>query len=207
MKKLLIAVAITAVFAAGMYLGMVQKRTETLEVLMQDRVVTVLKDPKPLTGFSLNDHNGKPFDLSQLQGHWSLLFFGFTNCPDICPTTLTTLNQLHSILKKSDSADGMQFIFVSVDPGRDNAKKLKTYVQFFNKEFVGVTGEKEELAKLARQVGAYYEVLDKSGKKDYAVNHTASVFIFDKQGRFFGLMSPPLNAAAMASRIELIKQL
>jgi protein SCO1/2 len=169
--------------------------------------VTVLKDPKPLTGFSLNDHNGKPFDLSQLQGHWSLLFFGFTNCPDICPTTLTTLNQLHSILKKSDSADGMQFIFVSVDPGRDNAKKLKTYVQFFNKEFVGVTGEKEELAKLARQVGAYYEVLDKSGKKDYAVNHTASVFIFDKQGRFFGLMSPPLNAAAMASRIELIKQL
>ena len=207
MKKLLVALAITGVFAAGLWLGMVQDRTEKLEVLMQDRVVTVLKDPKPLTPFSLKNYNDEPFDLSQLKGHWTLVFFGYTNCPDICPTTLTTLNRLHGFLEKSDNADDMRFVFVSVDPGRDDLKKLKAYVQYFNKDFIGVTGDKAEIAKLASQVGAYYEVLDQSGKEDYGVNHTASVFIFNKQGRFFGLMSPPLDPAAMANRIDLIKKL
>ena len=101
----------------------------------------------------------------------------------------------------------MRFVFVSVDPGRDDLKKLKSYVQYFNKDFIGVTGDKAEIAKLASQVGAYYEVLDQSGKKNYGVNHTASVFIFDKQARFFGLMSPPLDPAAMANRFDLIKKL
>jgi protein SCO1/2 len=208
MKKILIAIAITVLFGAGLWLGMVQQRGERLEILMQDQVVTVLKTPKRLTEFSLQDQDRKKFDLSQLQGKWSLLFFGYTNCPDICPTTLSTLNQLHKELaKNAKGTEDVQFVFVSVDPGRDNSDKLKRYVKYFNKEFIGVTGEKNEIARLAGQLGAHYEVLDKSGGKNYGVNHTAAIFIIDKKGRYFGLMSPPLNPAAMASRIELIKQL
>lgn len=208
MKKLLIAIAITAFFGAGLWLGMVQQREQQLEILMQDQVVTVLKTPKPLTAFSLQDQDQAKFDLSQLQGKWSLLFFGFTNCPDICPTTLSTLNQLHTELRKQKNGiDDVQFVFVSVDPGRDDSDKLKRYVKYFNEEFLGVTGDKTEIARLARQLGAHYEVLDKSGKKNYSVNHTAAIFVIDKKGQFFGLMSPPLDPAAMASRIELIRQL
>lgn len=208
MKKLLIAIAITAFFGAGLWLGMVQQREQQLEILMQDQVVTVLKTPKPLTAFSLQDQDQAKFDLSQLQGKWSLLFFGFTNCPDICPTTLSTLNQLHTELRKQKNGiDDVQFVFVSVDPGRDDSDKLKRYVKYFNEEFLGVTGDKTEIARLARQLGAHYEVLDKSGKKNYSVNHTAAIFVIDKKGQFFGLMSPPLDPVAMAGRIELIKQL
>lgn len=208
MKKIFIAFAITVLFGAGLWLGMVQQRGERLEILMQDQVVTVLKTPKPLTEFSLQDQDREKFGLSQLQGKWSLLFFGYTNCPDICPTTLSTLNQLHKELaKNAKGTEDVQFVFVSVDPGRDNSDKLKHYVKYFNKEFIGVTGENNEIARLAGQLGAHYEVLDKSGGKNYGVNHTAAVFLVDKKGRFFGLMSPPLNPAAMASRIELIKQL
>jgi protein SCO1/2 len=208
MKKILIAIAITALFGAGLWLGMVQQRGEQLEILMQDQVVTVLKTPKPLSEFVLEDQDRKKFDLSQLRGKWSLVFFGYTNCPDICPTTLATLNQLHKELaKNAKGTEDVQFIFVSVDPGRDNSDKLKRYVKYFNKDFIGVTGDKEEIAGLAGQLGAHYEVLEKPGEKNYGVNHTAAIFIIDKKGRYFGLMSPPLNPSAMASRIELIKQL
>ena len=208
MKKILIAVAITAFFSAGLWLGMVQQREQQLEILMQDQVVTVLKTPRPLAAFTLQDQDQAKFDLSQLKGKWSLIFFGFTNCPDICPTTLSTLNQLHGELgKQKNGTEDVQFVFVSVDPGRDNSDKLKSYVKYFNKEFLGVTGDKNEIARLAGQLGAHYEVLDKSGRKNYGVNHTAAIFVIDKKGQYFGLMSPPLDPVAMASRIELIKRL
>lgn len=208
MQKILIAIVITVLFGTGLYLGPAKKSDGQLKILMQDSVVTVLQEPRPLSDFSLRDQNGKAFDLSRLRGKWSLLFFGYTNCPDICPTTLATLNQLHSHLGKNPNLlDDMQFVFISVDPGRDDLPKLKKYITYFNKDFVGVTGNQEQLAKLAKQLGAHHEVLNKGGKKDYAVNHTAAIFITDKEARFFGLMSPPLDAATMSTRMEMIKRL
>lgn len=208
MKKLSIAIVITAMFGAGLYLGMIKQNDKQLKLLMQDSVITVLGEPKALGEFSLRDHDGKVFDRSRLRGKWSLLFFGYTNCPDICPTTLATLNQLHSRLgKKANLVDDMQSIFVSVDPGRDEIKKLKKYVVYFNKDFIGITGSKEQLAKLAKQLGAYYEVLNKGGKKAYAVNHTAAIFIVNKDADYIGVMSPPHDTAAMALRIEMVKEL
>jgi len=208
MKKFVTAIVITVMFGAGLYLGLVRKSNDQLELLMQDSVITVLRKPKNLQGFSLKDQEGKAFDLSRLRGKWSLLFFGYTNCPDICPTTLAILNQLHSRLgKKPKLLDDVQFVFISVDPGRDKILKLKEYVAYFNKDFIGVTGDEPQLLKLAKQMGAYYEVLNKGGKNNYVVNHTAAVFITNKEGQYVGVMSPPHDAAAMASRIELIKQL
>ncbi|MEE8387427.1 MAG: SCO family protein [Acidiferrobacterales bacterium] len=208
MKKLIIGIVIAAMLGAGVYLGLVMKSDDPLQLLTQDSVITILPTPKVLSEFSLRDQDGKVFDPSRLRGKWSLLFFGFTNCPDICPTTLTILNQVHQHLgKKPALLVDVQFVFISVDPGRDDFATLKKYVSYFNKDFIGVTGSKEQLAKLTKQLGVFYEVLNQGGKKNYAVNHTAAIFIINKDAGYFGIMSPPLNASAMAARIELIQKL
>ncbi len=118
------------------------------------------------------------------------------------------LNQLHSHLgRKPKLLDDIQFVFISVDPDRDEIMKLKKYVTYFNKDFIGVTGSKEQLAMLAKPLGAYYEVLNKGGTKNYAVNHTAAIFVINKNAGYFGRMSPPQDAVAMASRAEWTKWL
>lgn len=208
MKKLIIGIVITAMFGAGLYLGLVKKSDDPLQLLMQDSVITILPTPRALGEFRLRDQDGIAFDLSRLHGKWSLLFFGFTNCPDICPATLAILNQLHSRLgKKPALLEDVQFVFISVDPGRDDLVTLKKYVRYFNKDFIGVTGNKDQLAKLAKQLGVFYELLNQGGKKNYVVNHSSAIFIINKDAGYFGLMTPPLDAVAMATRIELIQQL
>lgn len=205
MKKPIIGIVIIAMFGVGLYVGLSKKGDGTLQVLRQDSVITILNKPKALNSFSLKDQDGKLFDLERLRGKWSLLFFGFTNCPDICPTTLTTLNQIYKILgKNSETLDNVQVVFISVDPGRDDLATLKKYVRYFNKDFLGVTGNKKQLSLLAKQLGVYYEVLDQYGKKNYVVNHTAAIFVINKEAGYFGLMTPPLDADKMAVRIELI---
>lgn len=205
MKKPIIGIVIIAMFGVGLYVGLSKKNDGTLQVLRQDTVITILPEPKALNSFSLKDQDGKLFDLARLRGKWSLLFFGFTNCPDICPTTLTTLNQIYKILgKNSETLDNVQVVFISVDPGRDDLTTLKKYVRYFNKDFLGVTGDKKQLSLLAKQLGVYYEVLDQYGKKNYAVNHTAAIFVINKEAGYFGLMTPPLDAVQMAVRIELV---
>ena len=100
-------------FGAGLYLGLVKQQDNQAKLLMQDSVITILQEPKKLRQFKLHDQDGKRFDLSRLRGKWSILFFGFTNCPDICPTTLATLNQLHKKLDKQPNLlDDMQFVFI-----------------------------------------------------------------------------------------------
>lgn len=208
MQRFLIAIVITVMFGAGLYLGMVKQSDDRLKLLMQDSVITVLGEPRALGKFRLRDQDNMVFDQSRLRGKWSLLFFGYTNCPDICPTTLATLNQLHIRLgKKPNYLDDIQFIFISVDPGRDSLMKLKKYVSYFNHEFIGITGEENEIARLAKYMGAHYEILTKSGRKNYGVNHTAAIFIVNKDAGFFGIMSPPHDVAAMALRIEMVKEL
>lgn len=205
MKKPIIGIVIIAMFGVGLYVGLSKKGDGTLQALRQDSVITILPEPKALNSFSLKDQHGKLFDLERLRGKWSLLFFGFTNCPDICPTTLTTLNQIYKILgKNSETLDNVQVVFISVDPGRDDLATLKKYVRYFNKDFLGVTGNKKQLSLLAKQLGVYYEVLDQYGKKNYVVNHTAAIFVINKEAGYFGLMTPPLDADKMAVRIELI---
>jgi len=207
-KKAVIFIAIAALFGAGVWLGLVKQQNDRFKLLMQDRAISVLRDPPALTAFRLTDQDGKPFDLARLRGKWSLLFFGYTHCPDVCPTTLATMKQLFELLGRSpDTLRDLQFVFVSVDPKRDPPARLKAYVDSFNEAFIGATGEADEIAGLAKQLGAYYEVLDSGGKSDYPVNHSAAIFVIDERARYVGLMSPPLDPKAMASRLDLVRKL
>src|SRR5260370_22969888 len=105
-------------------------------ILLPDQVMTLLPEPKQLTDFAFTDHENRVFDLSRLKGKWSFLFFGYTHCPDVCPTTLATLARAHENMAKSKAgAEDVQFVFISVDPNRDTAGKLRQYLTYFDASF------------------------------------------------------------------------
>lgn len=151
----------------------------------------LLAEPRPLKAFSLTDHNGQPLGVEQLQGQWTLLFFGYTHCPDICPTTLGTLKGVALKLEAEPLPGTTRFLFVSVDPRRDTIPHLKGYIEYFHREFIAATGERAEIDNLARQLGAIYMFEGDTTGDDYIVNHSASVALLDPQGRWVARINPP----------------
>lgn len=203
----LIAIVLIMVFAGGLGVYFITHSETPRAILMQDRVVIVFDKPKTLDSFTLKDHNGKPFDLARLKGQWTVLFFGYTSCPDVCPTTLVMLDAVQKkLVQNKGAAKAVQFVFVSVDPRRDTLAKLKPYTTHYNKSFTGVTGDDKEIKRLARGLGAAYEVLD-DGSNHYPVNHTAALFVIDPQGRYFAVMTPPYAPGPIAERLELVVKL
>ena len=164
---------------------------------------TVFQQPRALQSFELLAHHGAAFTNASLAGHWSFLFFGYTHCPDVCPTTLSVLNSVAARLTGTD--DPVRFVFVTVDPERDTPEVLARYVTYFNGEFVGVTGEPSAIDELTRQLGIMHmRVAGQGDAASYLVDHTASVLLFNPEGHFQGLFSPPLNADTMASEFLTI---
>ena len=153
----------------------------------------IMPVPRLLPEFSLTDHQGEAFGLDRLQGDWSLLFFGYTSCPDICPFVLGELARVKKTFDASTDVEGAMpnVVFVSVDPGRDSQARLAEYMQFFDPSFTGVTGSNVELQKLALGVGAYFEAPDETETEGYLVNHASKLFLVDEQGRFLALLDDP----------------
>ena len=151
----------------------------------------LLPEPRPLKPFSLTGHNGQPLGLEQLKGQWTLVFFGYTHCPDICPTTLGMLKGVAMKLEAAPLAGRTQFLFVSVDPKRDTIPHLADYITYFHKDFVAATGERKEIDGFARQLAAIYMFEGDTKSDDYIVNHSASVALLDPQGRWVARINPP----------------
>ena len=201
------AVALAAVLA-GVWLADIDREFDSRAMLLPDQVMTVFSEPKPLTGFALNDDRNRVFDLERLKGKWSFLFFGFTHCPDVCPTTLAALARAREhIARDTAGAGDIQFVFVSVDPNRDTAGKLGPYVSYFDASFVGVTGDDAQVANLAGQLGATYEVVITPGVDNYPVYHSAAVFLLDPRARYRAMFRPPLDAEAISKRFNVVRKL
>ena len=165
----------------------------------------VLGAPRALPDFHLLDHNGANFDRSRLEGRWSFLFFGFTNCPDVCPSTLFTLETAMEELGGLPENARPAVIMVSVDPNRDTVDKLAGYLPYFDPEFLGVTGEMPEVMKLTASMGvAFSYVPSASGGNTYTVDHTASIFLVDPQGRLAAVFGTPHEASVLASDFRRI---
>ena len=148
---------------------------------------------REIAPFELIDHNNAVFDNNALRQRWSFLFFGYTHCPDVCPTTLAVLNSVANRLQDLDQ--DIRFIFVSIDPERDTPEKLAHYVSYFNGDFVGVTGTPEALEQLTKPLGIFSSrVAAEPGTDGYLVDHTASILLFDPDGRFHAVFSTPLSA-------------
>src|SRR3954470_5913714 len=150
--------------------------------------------------FKLTDQNGKTISDQDLKGHPSLVFFGFTHCPEICPTALADISQIIDMLGPDGSK--VNALFVTVDPERDTPAVLKDYLSSFNPRLIGVGGDAEALAAVAKAYRVYYKKVPlKDG--DYTMDHTAIVYLMDKNGQFvapFSLRRRPEDAAAELRR-------
>lgn len=154
-----------------------------------DYYARVFPHPKRAYDFKLTDQNGKPFRLDQLHGKLVLLTFGFTHCPNICPTMLGNLAAIYRDLPPNEQAV-TQVVFVSVDPERDTPKVLKDYVPEFNDSFIGLTGSQEEIKQAAKGYGVYYEKEfqpSKVANNYYTINHSTYVYVIDAQGKWIAL--------------------
>jgi len=199
---------VLAAILAGVWLAAAYRENGSRAILLSDQTMTLFPDPKPLTAFAFTDHENRVFDLSRLKGKWSFLFFGYTHCPDICPTTLAILARAHeNIVKSTVGAKDVQFVFISVDPNRDTAGNLKQYVSFFDTTFLGVTGDDAQLGKLAGQLGAAYEVAITPGLDNYPVYHSAAVFLVDPRARYHAVFAPPLDAEGISRRFKVMREL
>jgi protein SCO1/2 len=153
---------------------------------------TRLPQPRPVAEFSLQDHKGSAFGTRQLQGQPSLVFFGFTHCPDVCPTTLALMAQL----AREPRLGALRLVFITVDPHRDDAQTLASYVQAFGPSITGVRGEDAQLEPLLQSLGAARSVQQLAGG-EYSVDHSATLFFVDAQGRLAAVFTPPFSFPAL----------
>jgi len=132
------------------------------------------------TSFKLRDFNGRTRTLEDFKGKVVVLFFGFTHCPDICPTTMTDLKKTMNLLK--DKASGVQVIFITLDPARDTEDVLKKFIPTFNSSFLGLTGSESEIDKVATQFKIFYKKVNDGSKAGYTIDHSAGLYVIDKNG-------------------------
>lgn len=158
--------------------------------------VVVLDEPHELGAFHLMSVQGQDFSLAQLLNKWNIVFFGYLNCPDVCPGTLSVLQMAAREIPAA--LDHYRFIFVSVDPQRDTPEKLKEYVKYYHTAFIAVTGGHDQLSSFAQQLFVEYDILRDDASSKYAVEHTANLLIIDPKGRLRAAIHPPLS-------IELVK--
>ena len=152
--------------------------------------------PRALPEFALVDHRGTPFNGDSLKGQWTLVFFGFTYCPDICPTTMAFLSRFVGELEGLPEGEDTRVVMVSVDPARDTPERLAEYVPYFNPAFTGVTGEFLDIHRFATALNTpFRKVPGEDG--NYQVDHSANVVLINPRGDYHGFFKAPLDLAKM----------
>ena len=206
--SLIVALVISITFLAGGFLWLFSQGDDSYPRLIPDQVMTVFVEPKPLKEFLLIDQNSNAFDLSHLKGKWSFLFFGFTHCPDICPSTLVSLSKLRArIIKDINGSNNIQLAFISVDPKRDTGTVLKQYIGYFDPSIIGLTGTDLELRNLSQQLDAKFEVAPSIDKNSYQVYHTSAIFLINPQGQYVALLTPPFDISTINRRFIVIQKI
>lgn len=159
----------------------------------------ILQTPRRFSDFKLIDQRGRPFPRERFEGRWTLIFFGYTQCPDICPTTLATLDRLMDVIDESERQK-LQVVFLSLDPERDTPPKLADYLAYFNEEFIGLTGSAFQVESLATQLGV---VFSKSAAKNspYQIDHSTNLVLLNPRGDYHGFFRPPLDESSLQAAL------
>ena len=160
---------------------------------------TAFPEPRPIDPFNLADASGLPFDGARLQDAWSFVFFGYANCPDVCPTTMAVLGDAEAELLASGDAP-FQGILVSVDPERDTPELLADYVASFSANFVGVTGPAPLIATFGKSLHAgFAKAPAEDSALGYLMDHSSHIAVVDPLGRHYGFIRPPYDAQQLAT--------
>ncbi|MEP6883348.1 MAG: SCO family protein [Gammaproteobacteria bacterium] len=164
---------------------------------------SILTPSRALPDFSLIDQHGRAFNTLNLRGRWSLLFFGYTNCPDFCPTTLTTLAAVNKRLRAANAVVP-RVIFVSVDAKRDTPEQLAKYVPYFDPEFIGLTAaDQPSIEAVAKKLGVAV-ILQPGADGNYTVDHSGAIFVLDPDGRLIAILTGPFSVAALKDDFQRI---
>jgi len=150
--------------------------------------------------FMLTDHNGNKFTESELVGKYSLVYFGFTHCPFICPTALSNMSL--ALNELGADADKVQILFITADPKRDNPARMKEFLESFNAPIIGLTGSEDELAQAATAYKVYAEKLAADSTGNYDMNHTSIIYLMDKDGRFTSHFSHETKVADIIAGLK-----
>ena len=196
-KPLLVALVATVLFAVSLTV-----MQQALERPAHAQHATVLPEPAPLPEFQLTDQAGRPFGKDRLRGKFSLLFFGFTHCPDICPATLQQLVLARNRVAAA-TAVTPNIVLISVDPGRDTPPLLAEYVASFGNGIVGVTGEIDELQKLTSALGIFFEKSQIEAEA-YQVAHTAAVLLVNERAELAAIVGAPHSIDAFVNDLPLL---
>lgn len=156
--------------------------------------------PRALPDFALTRADGSELRADALRGRWSLVFFGFTHCPDVCPTTLASYREIERALEAQDPVPPYELVFVSLDPERDAGKPLADYAAYFSARILAVTGTREQLDALTRALGILY-AKSPTGGSDYTIDHSTQLVLLDPDVRMAAIFRPPLDAARIARDI------
>jgi protein SCO1/2 len=197
-RQIPITLIVIAAFAAALGLWLGQRFLGSPDAPVMKNAV-LYPTPRAVADFKLTQADGQPLTLASWRGHWNSVYFGYTSCPDVCPTTLAMFKQVWKDL--GDARANVRFDFISVDPQRDTPDKLAKYVSFFNPDFIAATGTDEELNKLTRSLGLMY-TRETDANGNIEVDHSGSVVIIDPDGKLRGIFRPPFAAADVTADLE-----
>jgi protein SCO1/2 len=188
---LLLAIPVLAGLGVGLWLD------RTMQPLSPAQTETAVGGD-----FTLQSADG-PVSLQDYRGKVGMIYFGYTSCPDICPTSLTMMSSAMKQLTPQEAAQ-VYGIFISVDPERDTPANMKEYAAYFHPNFVGVTGTPEQIAEIAGKYGAYYKKAEIEGSMGYAVDHSSTIYVVDKQGKVVDQIIHGASPESIASAIRKI---
>lgn len=196
--KFMIVVAVIATVAGLLVSNNYFNKENTVEF----QSLLIYPNEKSFTGFKLQSHDNDNLTIEDFSGKWTLLFFGFTHCPDVCPTTLSELQKVFKLLKTHEKPE---VLFVSVDSERDTPESLNEYTNFFNPVFKSATADPANILAITSQVGVAYHIGEhEDGDSNYTVDHTAAVFLISPDKHLFGIFRSPHNAQKIAHDLTLL---
>ena len=169
----------------------------------QNTTVQKIENQDALPGghFTLKKQDGTIFD-SKISNKLMLIYFGFTYCPDVCPTTLIKMADV--IDRLGEDSDSVNSIFISIDPERDKEEVIKDYISAFHDEIIGLTGSEEQISRVAKDWGVYYQKEDIEGSEDYTVNHLDIIFLANANGEYVDFFPPKIQSALIVEKVRNI---
>lgn len=209
-KAVTITVLACVLFVVVVFAGSIFKRNLERSKAMADQLeksgLVVLSKPRQLSPFKLTNHHGKPFSRDDLNGQWSILFFGFTHCPHICPTTLSKLAKSMAAITDEQLKKRISVYFVTADPERDTVRELRRYTPSFSPDFTGITGDLEALGRFALEVGVAFAKVPSPHPSGYTIDHSTQLVVLNPRGHHHAFIKAPHDADAIAWAMQELDQ-